>query len=750
MGLLRDLKIGQKLALIVVVMGIPIAVLAYFLVAEQFEQVTQADQESQGVAYLRPLRELMEALPEHRSAATAALRGDEAARAQLSSLAAAVDTEIATVNVVHDRLGETLGTAAEWEQCKLDWARLKKLGAGASADESFQKHSALIAKVRELIHDIGDRSRMSVDPGIDSRFLADASTTYLPQLVETVGLAETVAVDAARRQDPAGNLSGLTFATPVSGAMDAGQTLNRLLGQIELQIHALERGAQVAYTADPSLEARIGPGLEKARLAVRSFVDLTFEGVVKPAQSGAKPRAADATRYRDAADSATEAALDLYDDSLTNLVTALDDRVSSLQSGAFVQLLIAVAVLALTIGLAYYLQRTVTGQIVEINRLFDRISVGDLAARAEAKSGDELGRMTTSLNRMLDNTLALVQSSEERDRIQRSIEKLLDEVAGVAEGDLTKEAEVTAEVTGAIADSFNYMIAELRNIIAQVQQTTLQVSAAANQIRRTAEELATGSEKQSSQILETTSAVDEMAQSIQHVSSNAVSAARVAREALENARRGAEAVVKTIDGMHAIRGRVQETARRIKRLGESSQEIGEIVSLIGDIADRTSILALNASIQASAAGEEGRGFAVVAEEVESLAERAAESAKRISGLIKMIQEDMNEAVAAMEDTTREVVGGSNVANEAGQKLEQIETVSNELASLIQSISESSRMQARGSESVAHAMSDISSVTRRTADGARQAAESIRNLAALADELRHSVSRFKVPAQAKVA
>ena len=748
MGLLRDLKIGQKLALIVVVMGVPIAVLAYFLVSAQFEQVAHAERESQGVAYLRPLRKLLAALPNHRSAATAALRGDQAARSQLASLAQAVDSEITTVNVVHEELGGTLGIATEWEQCKLDWAKLKKLEEGASAEESFQKHSALIARIRELIQDIGDRSGMSVDPEVGSRYLVDASTTYLPQLIETVGLAETVAIAATRRQDSAETLSNL--APSVSGTMDTGQTLNRLLGQIEIQIYGLERGAQVAYAADPDLEAQVGPSLEKARLAARSFIDLAFTGVVEPAQRGSAPRASDATRYRDAADSSTDAALDLYDSSLTNLDAALEERASRLKTNTFVQLLITVAVLALTIGLAYFLQSTVTGQIVEINRLFDRISVGDLAARAEAKSGDELGRMTTSLNRMLDNTLALVQSSEERDRIQRSIEKLLDEVAGVAEGDLTKEAEVTAEVTGAIADSFNYMIAELRNIIAQVQQTTLQVSAAANQIRRTAEELATGSEKQSSQILETTSAVDEMAQSIQHVSSNAVSAARVAREALENARRGAEAVVKTIDGMHAIRGRVQETARRIKRLGESSQEIGEIVSLIGDIADRTSILALNASIQASAAGEEGRGFAVVAEEVESLAERAAESAKRISGLIKMIQEDMNEAVAAMEDTTREVVGGSNVANEAGQKLDQIETVSTELAGLIQSISESSRMQARGSESVAHAMSDISSVTRRTADGARQAAESIRDLAALADELRHSVSRFKVPTQAKVA
>ncbi len=748
MGLLKDLKIGQKLAFIVAVMGIPIAVLAYFLIAEQLEQISNTERETYGVAYLKPLRNVLEKLPQHRSTLTAALRGDRVASEQLSPLEGEVDAEIATANAVHAELGEEIGVSTQWEQIKLDWARMKQRNQEVTAEAAFQQHSALIAQITNLIRDVGDGSGMSVDPEIDSQFLAKSSIDYLPQLIETLALAETIATGAANRQVSAERVSEAA-AAPMSGAMSEGQTLNRLLGRIELQIHELERGARAAYEQDPALEQRIGATVEKARLASRSFVDLAFDGVVQPGQRGVASRPGEAGRYRDAAATAIGASLDLYDDSLESLGTALEARIDRLKQNTFVQLIITVVVLGLTIALAYFLQTTITQQIVEINRLFDRISVGDLAARAESKSSDELGRMTTSLNRMLDNTLALVQSSEERDRIQRSIEKLLDEVAGVAEGDLTKEAEVTAEVTGAIADSFNYMIAELRNIIAQVQQTTLQVSAAANQIRRTAEELATGSEKQSSQILETTSAVDEMAQSIQHVSSNAVSAARVAREALENARRGAEAVVKTIDGMHAIRSRVQETARRIKRLGESSQEIGEIVSLIGDIADRTSILALNASIQASAAGEEGRGFAVVAEEVESLAERAAESAKRISGLIKMIQEDMNEAVAAMEDTTREVVGGSNVANEAGQKLEQIETVSNELAGLIQSISESSRMQARSSESVAHAMSDISSVTKRSADGARQAAESIHNLAALADELRHSVSRFKVPAEANL-
>jgi methyl-accepting chemotaxis protein len=741
MGFLRDLKIGQKLALIVSVMGIPIALLAYFLIAGQTAQISSAVKQTHGLAYLKPLRKILEKLPAHRTAAIRVIRGQLAASEQLPALEAGIDADIAAVNAVEADLGEDLGIATEWEELKIEWAAVKDEET-SSAEESFQRHSKLISRLTMLIRDVGDRSELSLAPEIDSRFLADASTTYLPRLIETVGLAEAAAVGADASK-PAGNAT--ENGTLRLGAADSSQNLDRLLGRIDLQLTELERGARVAYATDPALEKRIGPSLEKSRLAARSFIDLTDEN----ARRGGSARA-DSNASREAAGLATGAALELYDDALSNLGSALEGRISQLQKNTLVQLAIAVFVLTLTTLLAYFLQRTVTQQIVEINRLFDRISVGDLAARAEARSGDELGRMTLSLNRMLDNTLALVQSSEERDRIQRSIEKLLDEVAGVAEGDLTKEAEVTAEVTGAIADSFNYMIAELRNIIAQVQQTTLQVSAAANQIQRTAEELATGSEKQSSQIVETTSAVDDMAQSIQHVSSNAISAARVAREALENARRGADAVVKTIEGMHAIRGRVQETSRRIKRLGESSQEIGEIVSLIGDIADRTSILALNASIQASSAGEEGRGFAVVAEEVETLAERAADSAKRIAGLIKMIQQDMNEAVAAMEDTTREVVGGSNVANEAGQKLDQIETVSTELASLIQSISESSRMQARGSESVAHAMSDISSVTRRTAEGARQAAESIRNLARLADELRHSVSRFKVPAQAKVA
>jgi twitching motility protein PilJ len=360
------------------------------------------------------------------------------------------------------------------------------------------------------------------------------------------------------------------------------------------------------------------------------------------------------------------------------------------------------------------------------------------------RTEDELGEMANALNSMLDSTLSLIQSQEEKEQIQQSIMKLLDEIAGVADGDLTHEAEVTEEVTGAIADSFNFMIDQLRRVISDVQQTTLQVSSAATEIYATAQHLSQGSETQAVQIVDTSAAVDEMTRSSQQVSENAIMSATVAEQSRVNAQQGAEAVEKTIGGMNGIRQQVQETAKKIKRLGESSQEIGEIVQLISDIADRTSILALNASIQAAMAGEAGRGFAVVAAEVERLAERSAEATKRIGTLVKSIQSETNEAVAAMESTTREVVVGSEIANEAGQALGEIGSVSTRLAELIQSISVASKQQARGSESVARAMNEISDVTQQTAAGTKQAAVSIQNLAELADSLRASVNTFKLP------
>jgi methyl-accepting chemotaxis protein len=404
----------------------------------------------------------------------------------------------------------------------------------------------------------------------------------------------------------------------------------------------------------------------------------------------------------------------------------------------------------LTFVVGYFTIRSVTRQITSITDLLTQIGIGNFAARAEVLSRDELGRVAQSLNAMLDNTLRLIQSEQERDAIQASIKKLLDEVSGVATGDLSVEAEVGTDFTGAIADSFNFMISQLREIVANVQEATHQVTSSASTIQQSTEQLSRGSEAQVAQIVETSNAIDDIAKSIQMVAASTQQSATVAGDARTSARRGTEMVHNTIGAMDRIRNQVQETSKRIKRLGESSQEIGEITQLIGDIADRTSILALNASIQAAMAGEAGQGFAVVAEEVERLAERANNATKQIETLVKTIQTDTNEAVSAMEESTREVVEGSKLAQQAGQTLNEIDNVSNRLAELIGTISSATKDQARGAEALTKSMNEINSVTQSTASGTKQAASSVSKLAKLADALRVSVANFKLPSHSSSA
>jgi twitching motility protein PilJ len=372
----------------------------------------------------------------------------------------------------------------------------------------------------------------------------------------------------------------------------------------------------------------------------------------------------------------------------------------------------------------------------------DKIAKGDFSADIEPRSdADALGN---SLKQMIEKLRVSVQTKDERESLEKSIKKLLDEVSEVAAGDLTVQAEVSTEITGAIARSFNFMTTELRSLIKQVKDVTFQVSTSANAINDTTEQLERGSEAQASQISRTTSAIANMALQIQEVSDNAALSAQVAADSLGNARYGTKAVQDNINAMISIRKQVQETAKRIKKLGERSQEISQIVGLIDDLSDRTSLLALNANLQASAAGEAGKGFALVAEEVERLAERSNRLTQQIGSLTQTIQSETKDVVASMEETIHEVVVGSTLADKAGQTLIEIELVSTRLAELIQSISESAKRQAHSSDDISKAMGNISKVTELVQTGAKRAADSVKMLVELSDELRGSVAPFKLP------
>ena len=336
------------------------------------------------------------------------------------------------------------------------------------------------------------------------------------------------------------------------------------------------------------------------------------------------------------------------------------------------------------------------------------------------------------------------EQAQQNERNQQAILRLLDEMGSLADGDLTVEATVTEDITGTIADSFNFAIEELRKLVATVNETAIMVDSAAKQTESTASHMAKAADTQAREINAATESIVSMAGSIEEVSGNAERSSDVARHSVEVAHKGGEAVRRTIDGMNAIRETIQETSKRIKRLGESSQEIGNIIELINDIAEQTNILALNASIQASMAGEAGRGFAVVADEVQRLAERSTNATKQIEVLVRTIQADTNEAVVSMERSTTDVVGGALLAENAGAALDEIEQVSNQIASLVQNISGSARQQAGSAADVTRRTTRLREISEQTGKATTATAAAIAKLSELASQLRKTVAGFTLP------
>ena len=336
------------------------------------------------------------------------------------------------------------------------------------------------------------------------------------------------------------------------------------------------------------------------------------------------------------------------------------------------------------------------------------------------------------------------EADQQNLRNQAAIRRLLDEMVDLSDGDLTIEATVTEDITGAIADSVNQAVEEMRTLVTTINETSVRVSASAQETRATALRLEEASDHQRNQIERATGTVQTMSQAMSDMASEANRSAETAQQSVDIAAAGGSTVRRTIAGMDNIREQIQETSKRIKRLGESSQEIGNIVELIEDIADQTNILALNAAMQAAMAGEAGRGFAVVADEVQRLAERSANATKQIDALVKTIQADTNEAVSSMESSTSEVVSGAKLAEDAGAALQRVEQVSQDIAQATQAMA--ARLQQHSQEvgSINETINVIQEPTSQTSEGTEQTTQSIETLAQMAEQLRQTVARFKLP------
>ncbi len=375
--------------------------------------------------------------------------------------------------------------------------------------------------------------------------------------------------------------------------------------------------------------------------------------------------------------------------------------------------------------------------------LFGLLALGCAGGLAYVQLQDSRARQSRAESQRQDAERAQQETKRVNDANQAAILRLMNELQTVAEGDLTQEATVTEDITGAIADSVNYTVEELRSLVGNVQNTATRVAQTTARVEGTSTELLAASTEQLREIRETGQSVLDMATRINAVSTQAQESASVARQSRAAATEGLSAVQNAIGGMNAIRDQIQETSKRIKRLGESSQEIGEITELISDITEQTNVLALNAAIQAASAGEAGRGFSVVAEEVQRLAERSGDATRQIAALVKTIQTDTQDAVAAMERSTQGVVEGAKLSDNAGTALTQIDSVSRQLSELIEQISSSALKEAQSANEVVGNIQHIFAVTEQTGEGTRSTAQQVRELSRMAEELRQSVARFKI-------
>ncbi len=725
------LKLWQKLLLVAALIGATLPFVTVQLYNAKTKDITFGQKEIYGTEYLPPLRKLLENVAKHRGLVNAALRGNTTMRDQVGAAEQGVNAAFQSLNEIDGKAveGTTYGAMFETTNriatLKKSWDGVKgKSLNAANPEEAFNSHNLLMAELKDLIVLVGDKSQLTLDPDLDTYYLMDSVIVQLPQTIDSTG-----------------QIRGLMTGGIASKALTATEQnlLNLEFAQAQSSLRKVNAGQRKAFDANAAVGGDLSA--KQQQIEAESFKQGT--AFIRKA-TGFNPATGSADQVFTEGNQTVDRMFALYDNSLTNLNELLQKRVNNLKSERNFTLGLVAFIIALAAALAFVVFRNINQQVSSLANLVKQIEVGNTDARAEVVSQDELGTLATSFNTTLDNTRGLLQSREERDSIQRSIMRLLEEVSTVADGDLTREAAVTEDVTGAIADSFNFMIGELRRIIGQVKNVSLQVTNAATTTQLTTEDLVSKADEQTIQVIKTNEALSEMTTSIEEVSQGAILSASVAQQSLVNARQGARAVQDTIKGMNRIREQVQETSGHIRRLGESSQEIGEIVQLIDEIADQTSILALNASIQAATAGEAGRGFAVVAEEIEQLAERSSQATAKIASLVKSIQMGTNEAITAMDENTKEVVEGSKLALQAGQSLNEIEAVSARLADLIHSISTASKKQTNSSETLSQAMTDISSIITETTTGIQQSSVTVNSLSILAEELHSSVASFKLP------
>ncbi|MEZ5444442.1 MAG: methyl-accepting chemotaxis protein [Gammaproteobacteria bacterium] len=678
------LNLAQTFALVGVLFSVPLVLLLVYLVRELATSVNFSERERLGVPYMVPLTKVAANLPIHQFFAVEYAKGYNIYAARLQELDHVIDAQMAELDAVNAAQGMELDVHDQWKVLQEQWATMKSTAAESTVENVKKSHQEFADALLTFQTDVADNSKMTLDPQVETYYLISVIAEQLTQTSLEVGKVAALAAAHAGAQPMLSRVRALVAET----------YSDRLMMGV--------RGSLArSFGANGDIEDALGVALNAATEKTGSLLALSRSGLeaeTGPAQSLDEMLAA----YNEA----TGALVELGVGASRVLDALLAERIAAGQRRAVTDTLITAALSLLAIFLLTLLARFTIA-----------------TARAQKEQADKV--------------------AADYQRNQDAILRLLDELGDLADGNLTVKAKVTEDFTGAIADSVNFTIGELRNLVERVNTATAEVTSKTEQAGTISARLLNAAKIQTQEIQDAGKRVVQVASGAKKVSETATESASVAQRSLQAAAKGASAVENSIKGMNDIRDQIQETAKRIKRLGESSQEVGEIIEMISDITEQTNVLALNAAIQAAAAGEAGRGFAVVAEEVQRLAERSGDATKQIGALIRTIQRDTQEAVAAMERSTVGVVEGAKLSDAAGEALTEIREVSKDLAGLIEQIFGVAREQAAAAADVSKRMESIMKITLQTTEGTKRATESVTQLTQVADELKTSVSGFKI-------